>query len=90
MLVCMHTIFLCAGEQDISSIGSSTLSSQKLDGGEGNNLLITPREFLAQPKATKLISTGSIQFLSISSNFSLFMESKMIQAYLSYDSYGPG
>ena len=47
-------------------------------------------EFWAQPQTTELKSSGLMQFISISSNFWQFIDSKMIQAYLSYDGYNLG
>ena len=56
-----------------------------------NNLFrITLREFWAQPRTTELKSSGVILLLSILSDFCPFIESKIIQAYLSYNGYTLG
>ena len=48
------------------------------------------REFWAQPRTTELKSSGFILLLSILSDFCPFIESKIIQAYLSYNGYTLG
>ena len=51
---------------------------------------ITLRECWAQPRTTELKSSGFILLLSILSDFCPFIESKIIQAYLSYNGYTLG